>query len=237
MTESPEILRAEAIAKSYHNGAEEVPVLRGASLSLREGEIGVIVGPSGVGKSTLLHILGLLDTLDSGKVFYAGRDVSGLSERERDRLRNAEIGFIFQFFHLLPDLTALENVLLPGMIGASAIGWLGAKTEWRRRAAEVLERVGLSHRLTHRPSQLSGGEKQRVAIARALVSNPRVVFCDEPTGNLDSASARSIRSLLWELNKEQGLTLLIVTHNIEFTEGAHWVARLADGRLILTSRV
>lgn len=228
-----ELLRAENVHKSYRNGAEAVSVLRGIDLRLRAGQIGVILGPSGVGKSTLLHILGLLDTMDEGRLVYDGRDVSGLSERERDRLRNAEFGFIFQFFHLLPDLTTLENVMLPGMIACRPLVWMRARVKWRRRAEEMLERVGLAHRLKHRPAQLSGGEKQRVAIARALVSEPRIVFCDEPTGNLDTASARSVRALLWELNREWKQTLLIVTHNVEFTEGAHWVGRLADGKLQL----
>jgi len=226
-----ELLRAEDLHKVYHNGAADVPVLQGVNLALQEGQIGVIVGPSGVGKSTLLHILGLLDTPTSGRLYYHGQNVCGLGAGETARLRNAELGFVFQFFHLLPDLTAIENVLLPGMIANGTLGWIGSRRRWRQSAEATLNRLGLAGRLSHRPSQLSGGEKQRVAIARALVHQPRIVFCDEPTGNLDEASALEIRSLLWDLNAEQGLTLLIVTHNPEFAQGAHWVTHMTRGRL------
>jgi len=226
-----EILQVEGIRKTYHNGRTDVHVLRGISLSVREGEIGVVMGPSGSGKSTLLHVLGLLDTLDEGKIVYRGNDVSNFSEHDRDHLRNAELGFIFQFFHLLPDLNMLENVILPGMIG-HGVSWTGeAKERWLLRAEELLDRVGLGKRLKHFPAELSGGERQRVAIARALINQPKIVFCDEPTGNLDSTTSKSIRSLIWDLNMEQNTTFVIVTHNPDFAENAHWTARLLDGQI------
>src|SRR5207248_19642 len=174
-----------------------------------------IVGQSGSGKSTLLHLLGLLDRPDEGRTHLEGKRIDNLPARERDRLRNETFGFIFQFFHLLPELSTVENVLMPEMIRHSTFSWLGHRRALRRKAEELCERVGLSHRLRHRPRELSGGEMQRAAIARALINRPRVLLADEPTGNLDEDTGREIVRLLHDLNRQDGLTIVMVTHNRE----------------------
>lgn len=188
----------------------EVEVLCGVDLGVNAGEIVVVMGPSGSGKTTLLHIAGTLETPTSGQVFIGGEEVSGLSRRQLAELRNRRLGFVFQFHYLLNELTALENVMLPALIAAVK------KNQARQRAEQLLERLNLTHRLHHYPPQLSGGEQQRVAIARALINEPLIVLADEPTGNLDSHSAKEVMSLFHELNKEKGSTFLIATHNPAF---------------------
>ncbi|MBL7646898.1 MAG: ABC transporter ATP-binding protein [Candidatus Hydrogenedentes bacterium] len=212
------ILSCQNIQKSYDDGNRKLEILRGVDLEVREGEILAISGPSGVGKSTLLHIMGTLDKPTSGDVLYQGRALSGLGRKEINRIRNEEIGFVFQFYHLLPEFTALENVMMPAICkGASR------KTA-ATRAEELLHTVGLAERMTHKPGQLSGGEQQRVAIARALYNKPSVVLSDEPTGNLDENTGGSIIDLIWKLNEEHGVTLVIVTHDDSLAARAHrWI--------------
>lgn len=220
------ILEAIGIRRTFKMGASAVEVLKGVDFRLWEGEMAAISGSSGAGKSTLLHILGLLDTPDSGQYLFRGRDLAKLGQEEAARTRNQLFGFVFQFFHLLPEFTALENVMMPARLGAGGFRWLNRAAEAERRAVELLEMVGLGKRLGHVPTQLSGGERQRVAIARALINNPSVVFCDEPTGNLDSGTADDMFRLLRTLNRERGVTILIVTHDDD-------VAAKADRRLVL----
>jgi lipoprotein-releasing system ATP-binding protein len=192
--------------KSYSSGTNEVEVLRGVNFTVRSGESVAVTGPSGVGKSTLLHILGLLDRPGRGMLLLEGADMTAMADSERARVRNRRIGFVFQFFQLLPEFSALENVLMPGLIAGERGNGL------YRRSMRLLEAVGLAHRTTHRPGELSGGEQQRVAIARALIMNPSVVLADEPTGNLDPDTGRDIEALLKDLNVSQNVTLIVVTH-------------------------
>jgi lipoprotein-releasing system ATP-binding protein len=226
-----EVLRAEGIEKRYRMGDARIVVLDGLDLVLEDGEIAAVVGASGVGKSTLLHVLGLLDRPDAGSLRFRDRDVTALSGRERAALRNRAFGFVFQFYHLVPELTAAENVLLPGMIAHGRRAWRRQRHEARARARELLERTGLGHRLRHRPAQLSGGERQRVAIARALFLRPAVLLCDEPTGNLDPTTAAGIHELLLEVNREEGQTMVLVTHNEGLAVDAHRVLRMVSGKL------
>ena len=226
------LLQAIDIYKEYSNGERILPVLQRINLSVEKGEIVVIVGASGAGKSTLLHILGILDTPTSGAVVYKGINLNTLSTKKQAGMRNRIFGFVFQFYHLLPDFTALENVLLPGLIGG---GFSKRKTENKNctsRAISLLERVGLGDRLTHKPSQLSGGERQRVAIVRALVNNPELLLCDEPTGNLDTKTGHEIRELIWDLNKTSNQTVVIVTHDEEIAKHAGRVVRIVDGCIL-----
>ncbi|MBI1914910.1 MAG: ABC transporter ATP-binding protein [Planctomycetes bacterium] len=225
------MLTAINLHKTYRKDAILTPVLRGLDLEVLPGEFLSIVGMSGSGKSTLLHLLGTLDRPDEGEVRFDGKRIDDLRADKRDRLRNETFGFIFQFYHLLPELTALENVLMPQMISHSVLGWLGRRRALRRRAEELMERVGLSHRLHHRPRELSGGEMQRAAIARALINRPRVLLADEPTGNLDEDTGREIVSLLHDLNRQDGLTIVMVTHNREIAAGTDRVVRLHAGRV------
>jgi lipoprotein-releasing system ATP-binding protein len=226
------VLSARGLKKSYKVGPQTLEVLRGADIDVREGEILAILGSSGSGKSTFLHVLGLLDRADEGMILFEGRDRASLSARERATIRGEAVGFVFQFYHLLPELTALENVLLPTMILRRGAAWRAEKAAARARAAATLERVGLTSRSHHRPSQLSGGERQRVAIARALQNRPRVLLCDEPTGNLDGRTAADVRALLWDLNAVERQTLVIVTHDVSVAAKAHRVVHLIDGRVI-----
>ncbi len=228
MSESP-LLTAHGVHKSYSVGGGVLEVLRGVDLDVHEGEILAILGKSGCGKSTLLHVLGWLDRADAGEVLYEGRDRTHLSSAERARLRNRLMGFVFQFYHLLPELSALENVLLPSMIRYGTRAWSHHKHAMRERAASLLETVGLADRTSHRPSQLSGGERQRVAIARALQNEPRFLLCDEPTGNLDGKTAEDVRSVLWDLNATSGQTMVVVTHDAKLARQAHRVVNLVDG--------
>lgn len=224
-------LSASGLEKHYHKGKATVPVLRGADVEVERGELLAIVGASGSGKSTLLHVLGLLDQPDQGEVRLGGERIDRLSDRRRDGLRNRTFGFIFQFYHLLPELSALENVLMPLMIRHGFASYLTARRRLRGEATAILERVGLGHRLTHRPSELSGGEMQRAAIARALAGQPAVLLADEPTGNLDAATGRSILDLLRDLNRERGLTMMMVTHDAHIAAQADRTVRLSEGRI------
>jgi lipoprotein-releasing system ATP-binding protein len=207
------------VEKSY----ETLKVLRGVNLDIAEGEIVAIVGKSGAGKSTLLHILGTLDRADKGEVVINGKDISKLSNSQLADFRNKNLGFIFQFHHLLPEFTALENVVMPALIGG------GSESKAKKRAAELLDYLGLSARLTHKPTELSGGEAQRVAVARALMNSPAVVFADEPTGNLDSASSRDLHDLLFKLRDDFKQTFVIVTHNDELAHLSDRILTMQDG--------
>jgi len=218
------IVDAFNVKKSY----SQLQVLKGVHLKVEPGEIIAIVGPSGAGKSTLLHILGGLDVPQEGSVMLDGQDLYNLSENSRARLRNERIGFVFQFYHLLPELTALENVILPLMIRDDR----RSKKELLAKGEGMLQRVGLEKRVQHKPKELSGGEQQRVAIARALINEPKIVFCDEPTGNLDSATGRQIIDLLFQLNREKQQTLILVTHDEEISRLSHRVLHMKDGQLL-----
>lgn len=224
------LLQASGLHKSYQLGPVLLRVLRGVSMSVERGEFVAIMGASGSGKSTLLHLLGALDTLDRGTVLFENRDVFAGSGAERDRLRNATFGFVFQFYHLLPELNVLENVLIPCMVAHSIFTWPGRKSERRRQVAELLGRLGLADRLRHRPNELSGGERQRVAIARALANQPRVLLADEPTGNLDAATGGEIMEILAGLNRE-GQTIVMVTHDSQVASSAHRIVSLVDGKI------
>jgi putative ABC transport system ATP-binding protein len=217
---------AEDVTREYQLGGVAVPALRGVSVTIPAGDYAAILGPSGSGKSTLMHLLGGLDRPTSGTLRIAGRDVTELSATELARLRNHTIGFVFQSFHLLPRTTAVDNVALPLVYGGVRAG------ERRRRAAEMLDRVGLAHRLRHRPNQLSGGEQQRVAIARALVTDPTLLLADEPTGNLDSATGAEVLALLETLNRESGVAVVLVTHDQEVAGRAARQIRMRDGLVV-----
>jgi len=224
-------LKAVGLKKSYWKGRNEVPVLRGVDMEIDHGEMVAVVGSSGSGKSTLLHILGLLDRPDGGQVHLGDQRIDLAPERARDRLRNGSLGFIFQFYHLLPELSALENVLMPALIGHGFWSYLTRRKTFEREARELLERVGLGRRASHFPSELSGGEMQRTAIARALFGQPEILLADEPTGNLDSATGDSVISLLRDLNRERGLTMIVVTHDIQIAQRADRIVRLCEGRI------
>jgi len=216
------MLQAVNLYKSYG----QLPILKNINVSFSENEMVAIVGPSGAGKSTLLHLLGTLDTADSGSILFNNKDLSKLKAKELNKLRNKEFGFIFQFHHLLPEFTAIENVCIPGWIADQSL------TQTRKRATELLEIVGLSHRLEHKPSELSGGEQQRVAIARALMNNAKVIFADEPTGNLDTQNAQQINDLFRDLKKEFRQTFIIVTHNEELAKSADRIIHMKDGEIV-----
>ncbi|MDI3517322.1 MAG: putative transport system ATP-binding protein [Thermotogota bacterium] len=220
------MIRLENVTRIYRMGTEEVRALDGVTLEVQPGEILVVMGPSGSGKSTLLHIMGCLDRPTSGQVYIDGRNVSKLNDRQLARVRNAMLGFVFQQFNLLPRLTALENVELP-MIYAGV-----PRKKRIDRARDLLERFELSDRLKHRPSQLSGGQQQRVAIARALANNPKVILADEPTGNLDTASGEVVIENLVRLNREEGITVVVVTHDPEIAGIGDRVIHMRDGRII-----
>jgi lipoprotein-releasing system ATP-binding protein len=228
---STDQLQTVKLRKSYRKGAIEVPVLRGVSLTVCRGEFLAIVGQSGCGKSTLLHLLGTLDAPDQGEIYYDGRRIDSLPAAGRDALRNGHFGMIFQFYHLLPELTTLENVLSPLMIANGVWRFLRHRRAHRARAETLLEMVGLSHRLKHRPRELSGGEMQRAAIARALVAEPKLLLADEPTGNLDEGSGRDIIRILRDLNRHQNLTIVMVTHDRTIADQADRIVRLANGRI------
>lgn len=232
MSETAPILEAQDVRKTYRLGRIDVPVLRGASLEVHEGEFVAILGASGSGKSTLLHLLGDLDRpdpRDGGEIHYRGQRVDRLSGRRRDRYRNRSVGFVFQFYHLLPELTVLENAMVPGMVGQSRIRWMSSeRAATRERAREILGSFGLASRLGHRPAELSGGERQRVAIARALVNRPDVLLADEPTGNLDARTGGEILDLLGERHAS-GLTVVMVTHDRSIAERADRTVVLREG--------
>ena len=225
------LVQVRDLRKSYRSGDGMLEVLRGVDFDLEPGGFVAVVGQSGSGKSTLLHLMGLLDAPDSGEVFLGGERIDNLSAAKRDRLRNDAIGMVFQAYHLLPELDALENVLAPLMVRHGILDWFRVRTEARDRARGLLERFGLGGRLRHRPRQLSGGEMQRVAIARALVTQPRVLLADEPTGNLDEATGAGILDTLCELNREDGLSIVLVTHDAAIARRADRIVRLAAGRV------
>lgn len=222
------MLEGRNLTKRFVHDRQGLEVLKGVDFNVSEGQIVAIVGPSGAGKSTLLHILGGLDKPSSGTVTMDGEDIYGLNEIDRARMRNVKVGFIFQFYHLLPEFTALENVILP----AKVKGGDTPEDALREMGEALLARVGLKDRVTHRPNQLSGGEQQRVAIARALINQPQVIFCDEPTGNLDSESGQEVIKLLLELNIKNRQTLVIVTHDENMAKIANKVVRIRDGKLV-----
>jgi lipoprotein-releasing system ATP-binding protein len=214
------------LTKKFEHGGSTIEVLRGLDFELGAGEMASVVGASGVGKSTLLHVLGTLDLPTSGTISFDGVDVTSLSPARLAEFRNREIGFVFQFHHLLPEFTALENAMMPGLILRLP------RREAAERAAATLTRLGLGHRLTHRPGELSGGEQQRVALARALLLRPRLLLADEPTGNLDTRTGREMHDLFFELNREIGMTILIVTHNDELAAKTPRRLRMADGVIV-----
>jgi len=232
-TVTPPAMHLEAVAldKSYRNNAEEVPVLRGVNLQIAKGEFLSLIGQSGSGKSTLMHLLGLLDSPDIGEIRLEGKRIDHLPAKTRDELRNRVFGFVFQFYHLLPELTLIENVLAPLMIRYSTWEYWTRRRELRDRAKEMIEQVGLSHRVKHRPNQLSGGEMQRAAIARSLVAQPQLLLADEPTGNLDVDTGKGIIDLLQRLNVEHQLTIMMVTHDESIAQRAERLVRLKKGRI------
>jgi lipoprotein-releasing system ATP-binding protein len=222
-----DVLRLSGIAKSYNRGRQnEVSVLSGVDLTVGTGEIVGLIAPSGAGKSTLLHIAGLLDTPDAGTVAISGQDLSGKSDRRRTNARRQDVGFVYQFHHLLPEFSAAENIALPQM--ANGI----AKAAAMVRATELLDRVGLAKRVSHRPAELSGGEQQRVAFCRALANQPKLLLADEPTGNLDPATADTVFNRLIEMVQSTGLSAVIATHNLELAKRMDRVIRLDAGRLV-----
>lgn len=225
MSERPAFIDVENLVKTFMDGDRPIAVLRGLTLSIAQGDVVAIVGESGAGKSTLLHLLGGLDTPTSGSVRFDGRDITGLGSAELDRFRCAEVGFVFQFHHLLAEFTAQENVAIAAMVAGAP------RPAAEARARELLATVGLEGRLTHRPPKLSGGERQRVALARALVNEPRVVLADEPTGNLDRKTSDAVHDLIWDLRERLGQTFVIVTHNASLAERSDRTVQLVDGRI------
>jgi len=223
--------QANDIRKAYHMGVSSLDVLKGATLGVRKGEFVSIVGASGSGKSTLLHLLGLLDQPDKGTVTLGGQNLTALGRREHDRHRNETFGFVFQFYHLLPELNTLENVLMPHMIRHGYFAWKRVRRQLRKQAREVLDRVGIGERAKHRPNQLSGGELQRAAIARALVHQPQILLADEPTGNLDVRTGGGILDLLEQLHTQEKLTIIMVTHDPQIAQRADRCLELVAGRV------
>ncbi len=219
-------LELAGVVKSFRQAGRELPVLCGLDLRLARGEMVALLGPSGSGKSTLLHICGLLDRPDAGVIRIAGQEAQGLGDRERTRLRRQHIGFVYQYHHLLPEFSALENLVVPQMIAGLS------KREAKARATELLELVGLGERLEHRPARLSGGEQQRVAVARGLINAPKLLLADEPTGNLDPHTADAVFELLVKLVRGAGLAILLATHNYELAARMDRIVRLEDGRLV-----
>jgi ABC-type lipoprotein export system ATPase subunit len=226
-----QLIKLDEICKTYHIGEIAVPVLKGVSLVIETGELVALMGASGSGKSTLMNILGCLDRPTSGEYWLEGKEVSHLSADERALVRNQKLGFVFQNFNLLPRTSALENVVMPLSYSAENM----SEREARRRAEEMLQRVGLEDRLYHHPSQLSGGQQQRVAIARALVNRPSVLFADEPTGNLDSRTSEEVLRMFQQLNEENGITIILVTHDPNVAQHARLIVQIHDGLIVSSS--
>jgi lipoprotein-releasing system ATP-binding protein len=220
------LLEVRNLYKSYGNGSAKVEVVKGIDLTVEAGDTVALVGPSGAGKSTLLHIMGTIDRPTTGEVLFDGKDIFALSDQPLASFRNRSIGFVFQFHHLLPEFTALENVMMPLLIGGTK------KSQAEERSRSLLDDVGLSHRITHRPGELSGGEQQRVAIARALVRSPRLLLADEPTGNLDMKTSEEVHALLYSIQQQTGISLVIVTHNEKLAAGMGRTVRIVDGRIV-----
>lgn len=227
------LIETKDLKKVFITDAGELHVLKDITLSIKEGEMVGIVGASGVGKSTLLHILGALDRPTSGNLYYSNTDVFSLDRNSLATFRNKTIGFVFQFHHLLPEFSAIENVIMPGLIAMSqgSRGKGRIYKEISERAGRLLDEMGLSERKKHRPGELSGGEQQRVAVARALILEPKVVLADEPTGNLDTATGEELFRIFIDLNKEKGITFVIVTHNESLSSRCHRILKMVDGRL------
>lgn len=218
------VLECKKIVKTFHDGDRELNILRGVDLKVPEGEILSISGSSGAGKSTLLHIMGTLDVPTEGELLYNSKPLSKMNKASVNRLRNEELGFVFQFYHLLPEFTALENVMMPALTQGMP------RKECIERSEELLVKVGLQDRMTHKPGKLSGGEQQRVAIGRALFNNPSLVLADEPTGNLDENTGHDILDLIWELNESDGITLVLVTHDLNLAKRSHRWVQLHEGK-------
>lgn len=223
-------LIAKNVCKIYRNGAKELRAVDGITIEIEKNRSVAIMGPSGAGKSTLLHILGGLDEPTDGAVILDGADIAAVSDSERSKIRNARIGFVFQFYHLLPEFTALENVMMPALIGVQRTAY--GVQRIKQKAADILQLVGLGHRAVHKPSELSGGEAQRVAIARALVNDPDYLLCDEPTGNLDSKNSDSVYELLFQLKSHTGVALVIVTHDESIPLKTENTIRIKDGKIV-----
>lgn len=237
-------LDAQGISKTYRIGSEDVPVLRGASIALERGEFVAVLGASGSGKSTLLHLLGGLDRPDKpgrepaseggregGRIVFDGKEITAFGDTELNAYRASQVGFVFQFYHLLPELTVMENATLPAMVLHKRLGFMGRRSQIQARARELLEELGLAHRLRHRPNQLSGGERQRVAIARALINDPPLLLADEPTGNLDAKTGALVLDALLSLRAKTGRTMLIVTHDPNTAARADRVVHIAEGQV------
>lgn len=224
------MLEARSIHKVYNNGKKKLPVLKGIDLKIAKGDFAAVVGPSGAGKSTLLHILGGLDLPSQGEVIFQEENIYKLKDNQLSRVRNKKIGFVFQFYHLLAEFTVLENVLMPALIGLQST--MSSSPQIKEKALELLSRVGLSERAEHFPNQLSGGEKQRVAIARSLINRPQLLLCDEPTGNLDSRTGDEIISLIKQINHDEEMSVVLVTHNQALAEAADKIYHLKDGILV-----
>jgi lipoprotein-releasing system ATP-binding protein len=220
------LVRIEDLHKSFMHMGRELHVLRGIDLTIPQGQIMSIVGASGAGKSTLLHCIGTLDLPTRGRIMLGGEELTGMNNTRLAAVRNRDIGFVFQFHHLLPEFTALENVMMPGLIMGKS------RRLMEKRALELIEEVGLVTRATHRPGELSGGEQQRVAIARALALGPKLLLADEPTGNLDSATSTAIHDLFFQINQQHGTTIVVVTHNQNFAESMPRIVRMQDGRVL-----
>lgn len=225
MTGKDAVLEAKGVFRSFQTGSVILDVLKGVDLEISQGEIVALIGPSGSGKSTLLHILGALDRPDKGSVNLDTVEVFSLNDKELARLRNRSVGFVFQFHHLMPEFSALENVMMPKLIAGEGIKSI------ENKAMELLDEVGLKDRKDHKPGELSGGEQQRVAVARALINDPRIVIADEPSGNLDQSTAESLHNLILELNRNRNQTFVLATHNLELAQRANRIFRLKDGQV------